>query len=113
MIRLDWLLFGNGFGMASPYHDDVFYWLADTSHERDLKGSHSRFYRWIGGLGAQLDSYEWRRPPAGTRRCLFGHEFVVFQTSRSFLRVRCSWAVTGSLNLENLYQDLLKWRLGP
>jgi hypothetical protein len=29
MIALDWMLFGNGHGMKSPYCDDIFYWLHD------------------------------------------------------------------------------------
>jgi hypothetical protein len=101
-MRLDWLLFGNGWGMASPYFDDAFYWLADRRFERSKRGRHSRFYRLIGGLGAQLTSYEWRAPPAGTRRRLAGYEFVVFQTHRKGLRVECSWATVSAHTVEDV-----------
>ncbi len=107
-LWLDWKLFGNGRGMASPYFDDVFYWLD------------GRFYRWIGGLGAQLESHEWRVPAPGTRRKLAGHEFVVFQASRRWLRVSASWQLARLPNdlagqhtaIDQLRSDLTKWRHG-
>jgi hypothetical protein len=76
-----WKLFGNGRGTASPYFDDTFYYL------------NGRFYRWVGGFGAQLSSVEWRAPAPGTRRRLIGRDFVVFQTERRLLRVRVTWAL--------------------
>ena len=81
MFWLDWKLFGNGRGMASPFCDDVFYWLG------------GRFYRWVGGFGAQLQSIEWRTPKPGTRRYLIGEEFVVFSAARRWIRVEVSWAL--------------------
>jgi hypothetical protein len=81
MLWLDFLIFGNGRGMKSPYSDDVFYWLS------------GRLYTWIGGFGAQLRSFEWFAPKAGSRRRLVGREFVVFGVSRRWLRVDVSWAV--------------------
>lgn len=33
MQRLDHLIFGNSRGLASPYFDDCFYWLVDTSKQ--------------------------------------------------------------------------------
>lgn len=108
MIWLDWRLFGNGRGMASPYWDDAFYWLD------------GHFYQWIGGLGAQLQSHEWFAPKAGTRRRLIGEEFVVFQTRRKGPRVEASWALTqmpSNLDAQNariaeLYERLKSWRHG-
>ena len=61
-------------------------------------------YRWNGWGGCQLESLEWRRPPAGTTRIL---EFengkpsimvTVFSTERKglFRRCRCTWAVSKS-----------------
>lgn len=101
---LDWKLFGNGHGMASPYCDDVFYWLS------------GRFYRWFGGLGAQLSSIEWFAPPAGTRRRLFGHEFVVFRTSRKLVRVEVSWELAGGVrdfaHVTELKTQLQAWGHG-
>lgn len=88
MFWLDWKLFGSGWGMASPYWDDVFYWLRDMSQGR----GRARFYRWTGGFGAQLHSVEWFAPKAGTRRRLFGQDFVVFRTDRRWLRVDVAWA---------------------
>lgn len=85
MRWLDFKLFGNGFGLKSPYFDDVFYWLD------------GRFYNWIGGFGAQLQSIEWRLPKPGTRRTLAGREFVVFHGTRGRwpLKWKISWAMTG------------------
>lgn len=91
MIALDWMLFGNGYGMKSPYCDDIFYWLHDyTDSNTRQRGC---FYQWIGGFGAQLTSREWRMPKPGTRRRIAGRNFVVFQASRRLLRVEVSWAM--------------------
>lgn len=101
---LDWKLFGNGYGMASPHCDDVFYWLS------------GRFYRWIGGLGSQIESIEWRAPEAGERRKLFGHSFRPFKTDRRWLRVRVSWELSGGVSdmehVRELYAELVKWQHG-
>lgn len=103
-FRLDWWLFGNGRGMASPFWDDVFYWLD------------GQFYRWGGGLGAQLYSIEWTMPKPGTRRKLFGHEFVVFHAHRKWLRVEVAWVlvrgVTDFETVSALKADLQKWGHG-
>lgn len=112
---LDWKLFGNGHGMASPYFDDVFYWLVDTyRYERDSR--RGRFYQMFGGLGAQLRSYEWRMPSPGTRRRLFGHEFVIFIARRKWLRVDCSWALAKGVKdfaeVRELEQELREWGHG-
>jgi len=93
-LVLDHAIFGNGYGLASPYFDATYHWLVDTSIE-ERHGRNGRLYNFIGGLGAQLRSFEWFAPPAGTRRVLCGREFVVFQTSRRGLRVDVSWAMTG------------------
>ena len=61
-------------------------------------------YRWSGWLGCQLESLEWKRPPAGTTRMLdFDNgkppvEVTVFSTKRLglFRRCRCTWAVSKS-----------------
>lgn len=101
---LDWKLFGNGHGMASPHCDDVFYWLS------------GRFYQWVGGFGAQLKSYEWRIPEPGTRRRLIGSEFVVFQARRKWLRVEASWTrvpgVGTAEEVRELEQKLKAWGHG-
>lgn len=91
-LWLDFILFGNGRGLKSPYCDDKFYWLRGN------------LYHWIGGFGAQLGSFEWFSPKAGTTRRLAGQEFTVFSVQRKFLRVRVSWALArGVRNAEELY----------
>ena len=91
-LWLDHLIFGNGHGMASPYFDNRFFWLVDTLR-KDRSGRNGRLYNWIGGLGAQLTSWEWTAPKAGTRRRLAGREFKIFSTERHGLRVECSWCL--------------------
>lgn len=104
MFWLTWKLFGNGYGLGSPYWDDVFYWLG------------GRFYHWTGGFGAQLHSYEWAAPKAGTRRRLFGEPFVVFQTRRKFLLVEVSWAhvpvVRDAEEIRTFHAKLMNWGHG-
>jgi hypothetical protein len=56
-MGLDRALFGNGRGLKSPFHDNVFYWLVDTKRNR-----RGQFYTWLGGFGAQLLSREWFTP---------------------------------------------------
>lgn len=75
IIWLDHLIFGNGFGLKSPYFDDQFYWL---------KGE---LYTWSGWFGAQLQSFQWRHPKAGERRELLGREFRALHSERMFLWV--------------------------
>lgn len=82
-LTLDHLIFGNGYGMGSPYFDTRFYWLG------------GQLYTWIGGFGAQLRSHQWTHPRAGERRRLAGYEFVVFDSSRRWLRVEVSWRLVG------------------
>ena len=105
MFWLDFKLFGNGHGLGSPYFDDVFYYLD------------GKFYTWFGGFGAQLQSIEWFTPNPGTRRRLMGHNFVVFNSTRKFLRVRVSWAIITSYqitaeDLRRLKHQLQSWGHG-
>lgn len=90
--------------MASPYWDDVFYWLS------------GRFYQWVGGFGAQLVSREWWTPKPGTRRKLFDKEFVVFCATRKWLRVEVSWALVKELkdysDIAALKTELQNWGHG-
>ena len=59
-------------------------------------------YRWSGWYGCQLESFEWRRPPAGTTRTLdfgIGKPSIVvsvFTTERKLWlgKCRCTWAVS-------------------
>jgi len=120
-------LFGNGNGMAAPHCDGRFFWLVDASIERSHK-SEGRFYQFSGWLGAQLASYEWRAPNAGTRRRLAGMEFTVFQISRGWIRDpfglginifplmwRVSWSVSAlpkDINAANAFLRDMEKRLG-
>lgn len=78
---LDFRIFGNGYGLAQPHYDGPFYWLS------------GRFYHWIGGLGAQLESFEWRAPLPGAEREIAGRTFRVLNTSRRGPRVIVSWGM--------------------
>jgi|13_taG_2_1085334.scaffolds.fasta_scaffold289206_1 hypothetical protein len=81
---MNWItrkIFGNGHGTGLPYFNATAYWLVDTSNSRA-----GRFYTWIGGFGAQLNSFEWRCPAPGTRRVLAGMEFEVFCVTRGWVR---------------------------
>lgn len=93
IMWLDHQFFGNGHGLASPYFDARYYWLVDTSNGR--KKGRGELYIFSYGLGAQLTSFQWRHPLPGERRRLIGREFVVFDSTREFLRVRVSWALAG------------------
>ncbi len=89
---LTFKIFGSGYGLGAPFWEQSFYWIPENG-----PGGRGRFYTWIGGFGAQLSSFEWLSPRAGTRRHLLGKEFVIFQTSRRGLLVSCSWAVTDNI----------------
>ncbi len=109
---LDWFLFGNGYGMGSPYFDDTFYWLKDMScHDRGK--ARGQMYRWGGGLGSQLNSCEWRAPRPQERRLLFGHQFQPFYVTRHGLRVDVSWELVGGVrdveHVNELKNKLQNW----
>ena len=87
MIWLDMMIFGSGLGLGAPYWDQRFYWLCDGLTQK------SRFYTWIGGYGAQLQSFAWRHPRAGTEIEVAGERLRIFSSHRRWLRVRCSWAL--------------------
>lgn len=48
ILELDYLIFGNGYGMAAPRHDNVFYWLS------------GELYTFSYGFGAQLKVFNGR-----------------------------------------------------
>lgn len=73
MLWLDHRIFGNGYGLATPYFDGIFYWLS------------GRLYTWSGGFGAQLTSFQWRHPNAGEERTLAGYRFRPLHSRRRFL----------------------------
>lgn len=113
MLWLDHLLFGNGRGLASPYFDQRFYWLVDTSMSR--KYGRGRIYSWSGWFGAQLQSFQWTHPKPGEIRTLAGHGFRPFHSERSWLRVRVSWACGDTphdLDAANVFLRKLQEKLG-
>ena len=83
-MLIDFWIFGNGHGIAAPRSNQVFLWMS------------GRFYTWIGGFGAQLQSFEWRCPRPGTRRILKSLEFEVFDASRRWFKWRVSWRQVGA-----------------
>lgn len=93
MLWLDHKIFGNGFGMKSPYHDNRFYWLVDT-YGRERSGKNGALYTYSAGFGAQLRSFQWRHPKPGERRHLIGRDFKPFHSSRRWFRVEVAWATS-------------------
>jgi hypothetical protein len=98
IVWLDHKIFGNGYGLGSPYWDSRFYWLS------------GEFYTWAGWFGCQLQSFQWRHPRAGERRRLAGRTFEVYRSERMYWwlgrryifgvplpigRVRVTWALAG------------------
>lgn len=81
ILPIDHKLFGNGHGLKSPYFDSTYYWL------------NGELYSFVYGLGAQLQSIQWKHPVPGERRTLLGREFVVFSSRRKWLRVIVYWAM--------------------
>lgn len=112
MLWLDHLIFGNGHGLCSPYFDNTFYWLVDTSNGRG--GGKGRLYTYSGGLGAQMRSMEWKTPKAGTRRQLAGVTFTVFSVTRCGPRVEVAWAMhlPDNIDLANAKLRAFRERLG-
>lgn len=107
---LDWKLFGNGHGMASPYFDDTFYWLHDGG-----AGKRGAWYRSGGGLGAQLFSVQWTMPKPGERRKLSGYDFVVFRANRKGPRVEVAWSLVRlpqDINAANAFIAEMRSKLG-
>jgi hypothetical protein len=96
MLWLDHRIFGNGHGLRSPYFDNRFYWLS------------GHLYTWIGGLGAQLQSFQWFHPKPQERRVLAGHEFRPFISERKWLRVRVSWALVRQPTSLDASHDLIR-----
>lgn len=102
MLWLDHKLFGNGHGLRSPHCDNRFYWLD------------GRLYTWIGGLGAQLQSIQWRHPLPGEQRVLCGLVFRPFHSVRTGPRIRVSWTthLPHDLNEANAFLRRLEAALG-
>lgn len=90
IVWLDFLAFGNGWGMGMPHCDGILYWLKDANTKR------SEFYTFSPGLGAQLHSYQWRHPNAGEERALANFTFrPLHSTRKRFGRVEVAWAMVG------------------
>ncbi len=89
-LALDHLIFGDGFGLASPYFSGRFYWLVDTKAEKRT----GDLYTFMHGFGAQLHSFQWRCPEPGEERRLIGRSFRPFNISRRWGRVNVSWCTS-------------------
>lgn len=103
ILWLDHLIFGNGWGMRSPYFDNQFYWL------------NGELYTFNGWLGAQLRSVQWTHPRADERRRLCGRDFKPFSSQRRWLRVEVYWAwvdLPRDLNEANAELRQLRKELG-
>ena len=103
IVWLDHAIFGNGNGIKSPHWDNVFYWL------------NGEFYTFFPGLGAQLTSWQWKRPRVGERRTLAGREYGIWSAHRRWGRVECKWALTrlpDDLNAANALLRTVQTELG-
>lgn len=111
IFPLDHWLFGSGWGMKSPYCDDRYYWLVDTS-QKERSGRNGQLYTFSAGFGAQLTSYQWTHPKPGERRRLCNYDFVAFNSHRCGPRVSVSWAATEmdrlDLNQQRRFLDNLR-----
>ena len=88
-MKLDFLIFGNGHGLAQPSTSGRFYWLVEPT-------GRGAFYHWSGWFGAQLCSFQWTHPNSGERRsfdALDGRVFRPTHSVRKFGRVRVSWGL--------------------
>jgi hypothetical protein len=88
-MKLDFLIFGKGHGLAQPWASGAFYWLVQP----DGRGA---FYHWDGWFGAQLSSFQWTHPNSGERRsfdALDGRVFRPAHSERCLGRVRVAWAL--------------------
>ena len=91
ILSLDFMIFGNGFGLGAPYFAQTFYWLPYT-----MDGDEKRrgdFYTFMGGFGAQLISRQWTHPNAGETRLIKGRKFRPLHSRRRWLRVEVAWGM--------------------
>jgi hypothetical protein len=104
-LWLEFLLAGDGRGLAAPGFNQPFYWLVDMNTTRgDL-------YTYGGGFGAQLTSFQWRHPKAQEERHLAGMRFRPFWSQRYRGRVHVSWALQIGRQLQPEDFPLLEKRL--
>lgn len=91
-----------------------------TNTPRKIYKINNQLYWWTGWFGCQLESYEWRRVPAGTTRTLNLEDskgpidFRVFTTERDGLKYRTTWSMVGNcgdINEENSRIHELRKRL--
>jgi hypothetical protein len=85
-MKIDFLIFGNGYGLGAPRCEQSFHWLKDT------RTGKCAMYHEDGWFGAQLVSFQWFNPQVGERRRLLGREFVAVSARRRWLRVSISWS---------------------
>ena len=103
--------FGSGFGLSIPYHTGKMYWIRNDKHKKKP----GAWYSWLGGFGAQLYSFEFFKPIAGTSRELFGHTFVIFSPpERRGFMYKITWNEDKNFKdyseIEALKKELEDWR---
>lgn len=89
ILWLDHWIFGNGFGLRSPYYDDIFYWLKDAYTDK------SELYTFWPGFGAQLHSIQWYKPKRFETRMICGRELCAVNWKTAWGRVYISWGLSG------------------
>lgn len=93
MLRSLWnsfRLFGFGelrrFDQIAYYIDGVIYW-------------------WIGGFGAQLESYEMSKP-ISDKRVINNREYKIFSCQKSWLMYRTSWSTSLPIDINQANKKL-------
>jgi hypothetical protein len=74
------LIFGSGHGLSAPVLNQRLYWLVDLN---TLEG---QFYSFLPGFGAQLTSWQWRRPQVGEARRFGTKTYVPYLQRRGWVR---------------------------
>jgi len=70
-----------------------------------------RLHSWSPGFGAQLESKEWRRVPAGTERKLLGETFRVWRSDREGLKFTTTWGMVNlPSNLDEIHEHLREFK---
>lgn len=82
ILPLDHFIFGNGYGLKTPYFNDAYYWLS------------GELYKYNGWLGSQFSSFQWTHPKPHERRILLGREFKPGYSERRIGRVIVSWCMS-------------------
>jgi len=70
-----------------------------------------RLYSWSPGFGAQLESKEWFRVPAGAERTLLGETFRVWRSDREGLKFTTTWGMVAlPKTLDEIHEHLREFK---